>query len=201
MRRLGHLFLLALTLNAALLAAALSVPAIAVACSCAAPDPGAPRLNGDEGLVVGVVGAADGRGHYDFTVERSFNTEIGAVAKLGTGRQVFANGTEAFNTCGRDHTPGQHVILVGGVEGDVINSSICSPYETVNSPAGQALLREAIALFGPGVVPGGPIPNAEPGAGNNLATIASVAVLGLLTLIVAGVVIAAVGRQPEPPTT
>jgi hypothetical protein len=61
---------------------------------------------------------------------------------------------------------------------------------------GQALLREATALFGPGSVPGESIPTAGESDAPvvDLATIAIMGVLGLLALIVASVVVASIGR-------
>lgn len=195
-RQLPRLVLAALTLNAALLAGALAAPSLVLGCSCAEPEPGAARFRGDEGVVVvGVVGASDGLGNYAFTVERLFRGDVPPVATLGSARQVFADGTEAWNSCGRDHTPGLHVILAGGFEDGVINAGICSPYETINSAEGQALLEEALELFGPGQVPGEPVPSGEAGAaGVDLATIAIAVVLGLLAIIVASVVVASIGR-------
>ena len=199
-RRLPRLLLAALMLNGALLAGALAAPSYVLGCSCAAPEPGAPRLRGDEGIVaVGVVGGADGSGNYAFTVERLFKGEVAPVAKLASARQVFADGSEAFNTCGRDHTPGQHVIIAGGIGDGVISSSICSPYETINSGPGQALLDEALELFGPGQVPGEPPPEvADAAPAIDLATIAIAAVLGLMALIVVGVVVASISRRERP---
>jgi len=198
-RRLGHLLLFAIAINGALVAGRLSAPSVAVACSCIAPEPGAPRLRGDEAVVVvGVVGAPDGVGNYAFTVERLFKGGVAPVAKIASGRQVFADGTEAWNSCGRDHTPGRHVVLAGGIGDGVINASSCSPYESINSAEGQALLAEAEALFGPGQVPGEPIPTSEPGARVDLATIAIVAVVGLLAIVAIGIVISAVGRRESP---
>ena len=195
MRRLGNLLLLALAINGALLAGRLAAPAITVACSCVAVEPGAPRLVQDEGIVVvGVVGQADGLGNYEFAVERVFNGDVPAAAKLGTGRQVFADGTEAWNSCGRDHTPGQHVILLGGIDNGVINAGSCAPYALVESQEGRAILAEAQAMYGEGRVPGPPIPPAPEPGGLDLASIAIAAVLGLLVVVIVSVVIASLGR-------
>ena len=193
-RRLPRMLLAALTLNAALLMAAFSAPSVSFACSCRAPEPGAPRLSGNEEVVLmGFVGDANDLESYAFTVERVFKGEVAPVAKLGTGAEVLADGTVAMSSCGRGHTPGQHVVLASGI-GDrgVISAAACSPYETVESPEGQALLREAVALFGPGHVPGNSLP-ADEAPRMDFATIAILGVLGLLALVV-GVIVASIAR-------
>jgi len=204
-RRLPRLVLAALTLNAALLAGALAAPSFVLGCSCAAPEPGAPIFSGDEEVVlVGRVGADDGRGVFAFAVERWFRGGSDAVVGLLSGTITFADGTSLTDTCGIQIKPGEHLILSAWVNEGKLAGSACSPHANVDSRDGQAMLAAAVDTFGAGVVPGEPPPEvADETPAVDLALVAIVAVVGLLAMVVAGVVLSVIGRrerpgQPEP---
>ena len=167
-------------------------------CSCAAQD--GPIFDGDEAVVlVGRVGADDGRGVFDFAVERWFRGGSDAVVRLQSATTKFADGTVTLNTCGLNFESGQHLILVASGHQGVLAGSICSPSADVDSRQGQAMFAAAVTAFGPGIVPGEPPPEVSDDAPTiDLVTIAIVAVVGLLVLVVVGVVVSAVGRR-EPP--
>lgn len=189
--RWPRLVLAALTLNAALLAGALTAPLVAVGCSCVAPQPGAPIFSGDEGAVlVGTVGADDGRGVFAFHVERWFRGGTDAVVRMESANQSM---------CGVDLKPGQHLILTAFLADGRLSPSICSPHAGVESGEGQAMLTAALGTFGPGIVPGEPPPGvADDALGIDLALVAIVTVVGLLALVVVGVVVSAIGRREQP---
>jgi hypothetical protein len=199
-RRLPRLVLAAFTLNAALLAGALAAPSLVVGCSCAAPMPGAPIFSGDEpAVLVGHVGADDGRGVFAFTVERWFKGGDAAVVQFQSSTITFEDGRSVIDTCGLGVKPGQHLILAGGFSNGKLSAVICRPHASVNSGEGQAMLVAAINTFGEGIVPGEPPPEVlDDVPAIDLALVATLAVVGLLAIVAVGVVFSAIGRGERP---
>jgi hypothetical protein len=190
--------LLAVTgvLNAALVAGALAVPRVAVACSCLQPQPGAPIFDGQEGAVLaGRVGPEAAGGRFNFAVERWFKGGTEATVLLQSGTTTFADGQTVTNTCGLTLVPGSHLVLAAAIGDGFLEPGSCSPHATVESAQGQRMIAAAEQAFGPGVLPGQPPPTgpaASPAI--DLGLVAIVAVLGVFVLVVA-VMVVAFGRR------
>jgi hypothetical protein len=184
----------------------LSLPDLTVACSCAAPQPGAPVFTGEEGAVlIGTVGPGDGRGTYAFVVERWFHGGDAASVRLQSATETLPDGSTAVNSCGLTFEVGERLILAAGwMDARTLRPSACSPHAVVGSPDGQPLVAEAVRAFGEGVAPGPP-PGTDPGAGGrpDLGLVAIALVTFVVGLTAAAAVLGFARRRekaaPEPP--
>ena len=199
MNRLLRVALATILLVGALSASHLSLPALTFACSCIAPQPGAPSFTGEEDAVLmGTVGPGDGRGMYAFAVERWFHGGNAASVRLQSQEITFADGQTMIDTCGLRFEVGQRLILAAGrTDGTTLTPNSCAPYSLVATPEGQRLVADAVRAFGEGVAPGVP-PDIDPGAdpGPDLGLVAIALVTFVVGLTLAAAVLAfARGRE------
>jgi len=138
--RLARVLLATAFLFALLAARDLSLPRSTFACSCVPPMPLAEYVKEPTAAVlVGTIGkVADEQAV--FLVERLYK------GNLSNPNPRIQGGDGA--ACGVTLVGGTRVVMVAYVDGDTLHPSICSPYAEVASPAGQALLREAVTMFG-----------------------------------------------------
>ena len=185
MNRLLRVAMATTLLVGALGATQLSLPGLTFACSCIAPQPGAPVFSGEEDAVLmGTVGPGDGRGTYAFAVERWFHGGTAASVRLQSQEITFADGQTMIDTCGLRFEVGQRLILAaGGAEATILTPNVCAPHALVATPEGQQLVADAVRAFGEGVAPRGQPevqPRADPGPDLGLVAIALVTfVVGL----------------------
>lgn len=206
MNRLLRVAVATVLLVGALSARHLSVPALTFACSCIAPQPGAPAFTGEEDAVLmGTVGAADGRGAYAFAVERWFHGGTAATVRLQSQEVTFADGQTMIDTCGLRFEAGQRLILAAGrTDATTLTPNSCAPHALVASAEGQQLLADAVRAFGEGTAPGIPPdtdPDADAGPDLGLVAIALVTFVVGLTLAAAALAFARRREQasPDPP--
>lgn len=183
-------------------ASQLSLPGLTVACSCIAPQPGAPAFTGDEDAVLmGTVGQADGRGAYAFAVERWFHGGNAASVRLQSAMQTFPDGQTAINSCGLTFEVGERLILAAGrTDPTTLLPGSCAPHALVASPEGQQLVADAVRAFGEGTAPGVP-PDIDPGAdaGPDLGLVA-IALVTFIVGLTAAAAVLAFARRREPPS-
>jgi hypothetical protein len=179
----------------ALLVAFASAPP-ALACRCAPVEPMA-AIGGDpsRAVVVGGIVSADDRG-VSVLVE-SWLSGAGAGPMVTLRPDGFTGGEAG---CGAERPPiGSRWILVlfdwrpGG--SGLVNA--CTPHGDLATPAGQAMLAEAVAAFGPGSAAPGPsaapgVP--EPGASDGIDPLPFGAAGAILALAALGVVRVALRR-------
>lgn len=201
MNRLLRVALATVLLVGASSASHLSLPGVTFACSCLAPEPGAPVFTGDEAVLIGTVGPGDGRGTYAFAVERWFQGGNAASVRLQSQMETFPDGQTVINTCGLTFEVGERLILAAGwMDATTLVPDSCSPHALVASPEGQQLVAAAVRTFGEGTTPGAP-PDTDPGAdaGPDLGLVA----IALVTFIVGLTGVAgalAFARRREPPS-
>ena len=187
----------------ALGATQLSLPGRTFACSCVAPQPGAPAFTGEEGAVLmGTVGPGDGRGTFAFAVERWSHGGSAASVRLQSSTETFPDGSVAENTCGLRFEVGERLIMAAGwMNATTLRPSACSPHALVASPEGQALAADAARAFGEGATPG-PSPGPGPGAtaGPDLGLVAIALVTLVVGLTAAAAVLAFARRREQTPT-
>jgi hypothetical protein len=196
----------------------LAVPRVAVACSCMAPQPLAAYEGPENVILAGEVLGRDDPG-IRVGVEQWFaGTDPAPVVRIAAD---FGNGA----SCGVGSVPaeGSRWIWVlwrpadEGVLGELganenLQTNICQPYASLDTPEGQALLEEAVATFGDGAAvpgesaapvtappqaPAEPTPTVEaapsgpPAESVALAAVGGVIALGVLVLVV----VAVIGRR------
>ena len=164
--------LLALLMTAAVSAARLAAPGGAFACSCAMPKALVEyRAEPNVVILAGTIAAVNGEAG-TFAVERVFKGPV-----PGPNLQI-RGGDSAM--CGVPLKLAARIVMVAYMEAGVVHPSSCSPFATLPSAEGDALLAEAEAAFGgaapPGVAapPGGATepadpPSAAPLAGSDVA--------------------------------
>lgn len=183
MRRLLRVAMATILIVGAMSSAHLALPGRTFACSCIAPEPGAPTFTGDEGAVlVGTVGAGDGRGTYAFAVERWFHGGNAAEVRLQSSTETLVDGTSMENTCGLRFEVGERLILAAGwMDATTLRPDACSPHASIASPEGQELEADAVRAFGEGIRPGAPPDvDAETRRNPDLGLVA----IGLVTFVV-----------------
>ena len=199
-RRLPRLVFAGLTLNAALLAGTLAAPTATFACMCVAPPLGAPIFDGsEEAVLVGRVGPTDPTGKQAFAVDRWFKGGDAGSVKLHTGTDIHPGGISSSSSCGITVSEGVRIVVAATPGAGFLSVHACSTWADVATQEGQAMLAAAVNTFGEGLVPGEPPPEVVDDApAVDLASMAILAVVGLVAIAVAGVVIAAVGRRERP---
>ena len=197
--------LVALTIVATLQLLALVAPLAVRACSCMADVTFEQHLEFSPGgpLVVGRVGRDRLDGSYDFLVDRWYGgTDRRAVITLQSARQRFADGTEAFNTCGMDFRVGQPLLFLGGsAEDGSYAPSICSLTADPTTPIGADYERLAAAALGPPVVPGQaeePPPPAADGSDGPGVLVLALGMAGAVAALFGGVVLLGRRRRANP---
>jgi hypothetical protein len=193
MTRPLRLVLAALTLNAAVVAGALSAPLLTLACSCmrfAPEDIG--KYHDDPGTVV-FVGTVQS---VNLDPNNEFGHSIGELrvdlvfhGEIPSTRMAVVGG--GGGDCTMHLEPGQRMITAASFSGGAITPMLCSPYGDPATPEGQELIDEAVKAYGPGVRPpdAPPLPTdppASPGAASELA-------LPLILASIVGVVVALFG--------
>jgi hypothetical protein len=117
------------------------------ACSCVQPRPIAEyRGDPDYAILVGRVASVDANQRGSFAVEQWFQGGRDPIVPIQGGQGA---------DCGLPLATGPHLVLVAFVESGIVHAGICSPSGDLNTPDGQALAREVVAAFGPGVTVGG----------------------------------------------
>jgi len=125
-------------------------PGSTYACSCIQPRPIAEyRGDPDYAILVGRVASVDANQRGSFAVEQWFQGGSNPIVQVQGGQGA---------DCGLPLATGQHLVLVAFVESGVVHAGICSPSGDLNTPEGQALAREVVTAFGPGVTVGGDDP-------------------------------------------
>ena len=164
---------LALTALSAL--AGLVDPGSTYACSCVQPRPIAEyRGNSEYAVLAGRVAAVDANQRGSFAVEQWFQGGAAPIVPIQGGQGA---------DCGLPIEAGQHLVLVAFVEGGTIHAGICSPSGDLNTREGQALAREVVTAFGPGVAVGGDDPPASGGVPMGV-------LLGLAALVIGVMLVA-----------
>jgi hypothetical protein len=160
-RRTAFLFLLAAGLAiGALIGSARPV----AACSCVAFESMKDYANADNAVFTGTAGVLAIRG-VPVEVDQ-WLWGNGAAPVVWLSANSFGDGRAGCGTT--PPTPGTSWIWVAwlpGGNGD-FGTGLCSPHQRLDSPEGQAMLEEAIALFGVAEPPAGstPEPTAAPAA-------------------------------------
>jgi len=194
MGRLRRLIACTGLLAAALGAASLANPSAIAACSCAAPLPGIGEFRGpDEVALMGQVGVDDGSGTFTFAVERWFHGGHEPIIRMRSDTERLADGSFVRNSCGVSLVAGARLVVGAHRADDVVIPSACAPHAEIDSAEGQRIVAEAEAAFGPGVVPG---PPSATGDGVDLASVAIVAVFGIVAAVIAVTLIAVMRRGP-----
>ena len=130
-------------------------PTSTYACSCVQPRPIAEyRGNPEYAVLVGRVASIDANQRGSFAVEQWFQGGSDPIVPVQGGQGA---------DCGLPLATGQHLVLVAFVESGIVHAGVCSPAGDLNTPDGQALAREVVAAFGPGVAVGGDDPPAAGG--------------------------------------
>ena len=118
------------------------------ACSCVQPRPIAEyRGDPDYAVLAGRVASVDASQRGSFAVEQWFQGGSAPIVPIQGGQGA---------DCGLPLSTGQHLVLVAFMEAgqNTIHAGICSPSGDLNTPDGQALAREVVTAFGPGVAVG-----------------------------------------------
>jgi hypothetical protein len=199
MSRLLRVALATVFLVGALSATRLSLPGQMVACSCMPTNEAGPFTGEEDAVLIGTVGASDGRGVYEFTVERWFHGGDEAVVALQSSTQVLADGTTTIDTCGLSFEPGQRLIFAATRSGATLSPNSCAPYAAAASVEGQQLAAAAVVTFGEGTLPGSP-PKQAADPSVDLALIAILVSFGIVIAVVLGVVVLAFGRRDKTET-
>ena len=153
-------------------------PGSTYACSCIQPRPIAEyRGDPDYAILVGRVASVDANQRGSFAVEQWFQGGSNPIVPVQGGQGA---------DCGLPLATGQHLVLVAFVESGVVHAGICSPSGDLNTPEGQALAREVVTAFGPGVTVGGDDPPDKGGL-----PIGMLVGLGALGALVIGVMLVA----------
>jgi len=194
MIRIPRIILVAALLTATLSAAQLAAPGGVFACSCAMPKP-LVEYRADPNVVIlaGTIAAVNGEDGV-FAVERVFKGPVPAA------RLQIQGGDSAM--CGVSLKLAARIVMVAYMDAGVIHPSSCSPFASLPSAEGDALLAEAEAAFG-GVAPTGapveppdPAPLAETDAALPIVLLAVLAIVGALFGLVA--LLARRGRGERP---
>ena len=196
--------LLRMLATVAVLVAAVSVHRLAFpggtfACSCVAPDPGAPAFTGvEQAVFIGTAREPLADGTYRFAVERWF---AGAATppeiKVSSEREPMPDGAMAINTCGLHFEVGDRLIMATAFRDGVYHPDLCSPHATMNSDDGARLLNAAVSTFGQGLSPG-QVPDPrdtmpdDPGPAGF-----AIAVVGILIMVILIAVIASARQRRE----
>ena len=164
-------------------------PGGAFACSCAAPDPGAPAFSGEEQAVfIGTAGQPQPDGTYLFAVQRWYVGGGAMQVKVTSEREPMPDGAVVINTCGLHFEVGDQLIMAAGFANGVYMPGLCSPHAVVASDEGGRLIAAAEAQFGGGFVPDGqPRPSVGDAAfGIDIAAVAlgGVGIIVLLALLI-----------------
>jgi hypothetical protein len=185
-------------LSSALATHHLAFPGGTLACSCVAPDPGAPVFTGEElAVFVGTAGMPQPDGTHAFVVERWFKGGPAPVVRVASERVVFADGSTAIDTCGLHFEVGDRLLLTASVDQQGrYGPGLCMPHAVVESPEGQRLLAAAEATFGEGNVPGAPSAPDDMPDDPDLTGFA-IGMVGILVLIVVIAMLAAARRRRE----
>jgi hypothetical protein len=189
---MGRILLAAVVLAGGLTLGGHLAPSCTYACTCAKLSSLADYVEGDSAVMMGRTGPADGE-EVAFAVERWF-AGPGAAPVV-----TLVSGDDA--SCGVALPPGRHLVFVAyRDELGRFHPSICAPMADVDTPDGQALVEEAVAL-GTGIVPIPIVPEPSPPAVSDpratLALLAAgVGVVGGLVLLV-GVVALLARRRPS----
>ena len=199
-RRLVRLVTVVALLVSALSAHRLLLPDGAFACSCVAPDPGAPVFTGEEQAVfIGTARDPQADGTYTFAVERWFagGTPTSREIRVASDRQPMPGGGMAVSTCGLQFEIGDRLIMSAGFADGIYNPGLCSPHAVVNSDEGAQLVKAAQATFGQGTSPG-QVPDPrdtmpdDPGPGGF-----AIGMVGILILVVVIAVVVSMRRRRE----
>lgn len=190
-----------LFLVGALSATQLSLPGRTVACSCIPNDGPGPFTGDEDAVLVGTVGAPDGRGMFAFAVERWFRGGDEAVVAVQSSMETLADGSTVINTCGLSLEAGQRLVLAATRSGTTLSPNSCSPHAVVATPEGQQLIAAAVRTFGEGIAPSAP-PDTGPGAqaGPDLGLVA-IALVTFVVGLTGAAAILAFARRREPPST
>jgi hypothetical protein len=142
-------------------------------------------------VVVGTIGERVAGGRI-FHVERWFNGGVPSAEIV----IAFKEG-EAVGDCSYPVQTGQHLIIAPILEADGrLSADLVTLQADPASDVGQAYLREATALYGPGVVPPAAEPATEPSSSDRPWFIAAAA---LVTLVVVAAVAVAWRRTSTRP--
>ena len=121
-------------------------PSSTYACSCVQPRPIAEyRGDHDYAVLAGRVASVDANQRGSFAVEQWFQGGSNPIVPIQGGQGA---------DCGLPLAMGQHLVLIAFVESGTVHAGICSPSGDLNTPDGQALAREVVTAFGPGVTVG-----------------------------------------------
>jgi hypothetical protein len=125
------------------------------ACSCAGFQSMKDHANADNAVFTGTAGVMEVRG-VPVEVDQ-WLWGMGAAPVVWLTANSFGDGASCGDT---PPTPGTRWIWVAwlpGNNGD-FGTGLCSPHQRLDSPEGQAMLDEAVALFGVTEPPGGSTP-------------------------------------------
>jgi hypothetical protein len=157
--------------------AALTMPSAAVACSPPFVQPTIAALGPNQIVVVGTIGERVDGGRL-FHVERAFNGPSTTPIVI-----AFKEG-EPVGDCSYPVHAGERLVIAPYMEdGGRLSADLGTLQAHPNTADGRRYLDEAIALFGPGVVPAGPAapePDVLPAIAIIAGFVALVAVAGLL---------------------
>ena len=184
-------------LVATLSAHRLALPTSVFACSCAAPNPGAPAFTGEEQAVfIGTAGQPRPDGTYRFAVERWFVGGDAMEVNVSSEREPMPDGGVVINTCGLHFEVGDRLIMAAGFADGTYMPGLCSPHAVVASDEGGRLIAAAEAQFGGGFVPNGqPRPSAGDAAfGIDIAGVA-LGAIGIIVLLALLVVVYAISHR------
>lgn len=191
--------LAAAVLAGAFAAGQLAIPDSAFACSCVAPQPGAPAFDGSEAAVfIGTAGQPQPDGTFRFTVERWFKGGDAREVDVASEKLVLADGTTMIDTCGLHFEVGDRLVLTASISDGTYTPGNCSPHAAVASEEGQRLLNAAVATFGPGRIPGQP-EDPQPGEMPDDPSLTGLAIgmVGILVLVILISAVAAAYRRRE----
>lgn len=149
-RRSGILLVVA---SLAAFGSLLTMPRPVAACSCVALTSWKEAINADTAVFSGTAGQREGRG-VPVRVERWFQgREAAPIVWLTAGS--FNGNPGVSNSCGVEAPPpGSSWLWVAyrGENGD-LSTGLCSPAGDLDTPEGQAMLAEALTIFGEISVP------------------------------------------------
>lgn len=188
---IGRVGAAAILLASALFTSQLTVPSVAVACSCRMPG-GVAEVVGDPDIVVvaGTIAAVE-IANGPFGPQRAVQL---TVLRVFQG-EVLPGPVPIRSGHGSDCIPmlegGSHVVLTARIGETGLEPVICGHFGLLTTVEGQALLREVEAAFGPGTGPPAP----APASGVDLASIALIAVGGLVAVVLFGTIFLAFGRR------
>ena len=148
------------------------------ACSCVQPRPIAEyRGNPEYAVLVGRVASIDANQRGSLAVEQWFQGGSDPIVPVQGGQGA---------DCGMPLATGQHLVLIAFVESGIVHAGVCSPSGDLNTPEGQALAREVVTAFGPGVAVGADDPSDASGL-----PVGILVGLGALAALVIGVMLVA----------